>query len=232
MEDQMQRSDMEALISALGVTAEIMGTQFQSAALTVMASDLSKYKLVDVLAALERVRKEVSGRLTLAAIIDRIQSSDGAPGSDEAWALMSRPESDTIVITRQMAEAMQIARPLLADGDKIGARMAFKDAYTRIVADSRERRIEAEWFVSLGFDTEGRAQPIADAIRSGKLSLTHSLKLLSPAGKAEVLELTGNMNHPLLVEFKQSRLEEKRPRDPNGRKHFEELKDFLKRKAG
>jgi hypothetical protein len=227
----MQRSEHEMLIAALGATAEIMQTQLQPAALMLMAEDLSAYKVVDVLAALKRVRHEVSGRLTLAVIIERLQSADGIPGGDEAWALMSRPESDTIVITRQMAEAMQIARPLLADGDKIGARMAFKDAYTRIVANAREQRIEAEWFVSLGFDTEGRAQPIADAIRSGKLSLTHSLKLLSPAGKAEVLELTGNTNHALLAEFKQARLEEKRPRDPNGRKHFEELKDFLKRKS-
>jgi hypothetical protein len=228
----MQRSEHEMLISALGATAEIMQTQLQPAALMLMAEDLSAYKVADVLAALKRVRHEVSGRLTLAVIIERLQSADGIPGGDEAWALMSRPESETVVITEQMAEAMQFARPLLSDGDKIGARMAFKDAYTRIVADAREKRVKPEWFVSLGFDPEGRSQPIAEAVRTGKLKLEHSLKLLSPAGNAEVLELTGNTNHPLLLEFKQARLEEKRPRDPNGNKHFVELKEFLaKRKS-
>ena len=138
----MHQSEMEVLINALTATAEVMGTELKPASIMLMTDDLADYPLESVLSALKRCRREVSGRLTLAAIVERVQSADGMPGPDEAWAIMSRPESDTIVMTEQMGEAMQPARPLLADGDKIGARMAFKDAYTRIVADAREKRIK------------------------------------------------------------------------------------------
>lgn len=225
----MQRTEMESLIGAIGATAEIMQTQLQPSALKLMARDLSEYAPADVMAALKRVRHEVAGHLTLKAIIDRIESADGAPGPDEAWALMSRPESETIVITEQMAEARQDAAALLADGDKTGARMAFKDAYTRIVAKARADKVKPRWFVSLGFDVDGRSQPIAEAVRSGKLVLDHCLKLLSPGGKAEVLELTGNRDHPFLLEYKQALLEEKKPR--GGKHDFQELKDILRSKA-
>ena len=152
----MQQSEMEILLTTLGATAEVMGTQLQPAALMLMAEDLSEFPLTDALTAIRRCRRELTGRLTLAAIIERIQSADGMPGADEAWALMSRPESDTVIITEQMGEAMQSARPLLAE-DHVAARMAFKDAYTRIVREARDKKIKPKWFVSMGMDKEGRA---------------------------------------------------------------------------
>lgn len=228
----MHQSEMEVLLTTLGATAEVMGTQLQPAALMLMAEDLSEFNINDVLAAIKRCRRELSGRLTLAAIIERVQAADGMPGAEEAWAIMSRPESDTIVITEQMGEAMQSARALLEDGDKIGARMAFKDAYTRILNEARERPIKPHWFVSLGHDKEGRAQPIAEAVRTGKLTLDHSLKLLSPDSKAQVLQLTGNVNHPFLLEYKQAQLEEQKPLDSvTGLKRIAEIKRSLAMKA-
>jgi hypothetical protein len=125
----MQQSEMEILLITLGATAEVMGTQLQSAALMLMAEDLSEYPLSATLAAIKRCRRELNGRLTLAVILERVQAADGIPGAEEAWALMSRPEDDTVVITEQMGEAMQIAGPLLKDGDRVAARMAFKEAY-------------------------------------------------------------------------------------------------------
>lgn len=228
----MHQSEMERLINEITATAEVMGTELKPASIMLMTDDLADYSLDSVLAALRRCRREISGRLTLAAIIERVQAADEMPGPDEAWAIMSRPESDTVVMTEQMGGAMQSARPLLADGDKIGARMAFKDAYTRIVADAREKRIKPKWFVSLGRDKEGRAQPIAEAVRTGKLSLEHSLGLLSPDSQAQVLQLTGNVNHPFLLEHKQAQLEEQKPLDPEkGLKHIAALKSMLTVKA-
>lgn len=228
----MHQSEMELLINALTATAEVMGTEIKPAALMLMVDDLADYPLDSVLAALKRCRREISGRLTLAAIVERVQAADGFIGSDEAWAIMSRPEGDTIVMTEQMGEAMQPARPLLADGDKIGARMAFKDAYARIVADARDKRIKPKWFASLGHDKEGRAEPIAEAVRTGKLSLEHSLRLLSPDNQAQVLQLTGNVNHPFLLEHRQAQLEEQKPLDAaKGMKHIAALKNMLAVKA-
>lgn len=224
----MHPSDMEILISTLGATAEVMGTQLQPTTLMLMAEDLSEFQLSDVLAAIKRCRRELSGRLTLNAIIERVQAADGMPGAEEAWALMSRPENDTVIITEQMGEAMQIARPVLNDGDRVAARMAFKDAYTRIVNDARDNKIKPKWFVSLGHDKQGRAQPIAEGVRAGKLLLEHSLNLLSPDAKAEVLQLTGNVNHPFLLVHKQAQLEEQRPLDAKtGLQRISALKAIL-----
>lgn len=228
----MQPSEMEILLTALGATAEIMGTQLEPRPLMIMAEDLSDYALPDVLNALKRCRREVKGRLTLADIIERIDSSDGLPGAEEAWALMSRPEDDTVVITEEMAEAMQFARPLLNEGDKIAARMAFKDAYLRTVRESRDNHRKPKWFVSLGHDKQSRAQPIADAIQHGKLTLNHAIGLLAPEAKAEVLQLTGNVSHPFLLEYKQAQLEEKRPLDKQtGLKRIAEIKLALRKSA-
>lgn len=224
----MHQSEMETLISAITATAEVMGTELKPASLMLMADDLAEYPLTDVLSALKRCRRESAGRLTLAVIIDRVQSADGIPGAEEAWALMSRPEDDTVIITEEMGEAMQVAGPLLKDGDRIAARMAFKDAYTRIIANAREKKIKPRWFVSFGTDKQGRAQPLADAIRTGKIALNHSIGLLGPDEKADVLQLTGNTNHPFLLEYKQAQLEEQKPLDTQtGKKRIAEIKNML-----
>lgn len=225
----MQRSDPEMLAQAIGATAEIMGTKLQPMALTLMAEDLSEYPLDVVMAALKRCRREISGRFTLAAIIDRINSADGFPGADEAWALMSRPEDDTVVIIQEMAEAMQVARPLLNEGDNVAARMAFRETYTRIINQAREKKLKPKWFASLGHDPQGRAQPIADAIRAGKLQLDHSLGLLGPDSRAELLKLTGNTDHPFLIEYKQAQIEAQIPLDrDSGLKHIAALKGMFR----
>ena len=71
-------------------------------------------------------------------------------------------------------------------------------------------------------------QPIAEAIRTGKLLLEHSLDLLSPDGKAEVLQLTGNVNHPFLLGHKQAQLEEQKPLDTKtGLQRISALKAIL-----
>lgn len=227
----MQRSEIETLLSALGGTAEIMGTELKSSALMIMAEDLSEYSINDVLLALKRCRQEVSGRLTLAAIIERIQSADGMPGAEEAWAIVSQSENETFVMTEQMAEALGTARPLL-EYDRIAARMAFKDAYTRLVSDARAKRLKPRWFLSAGHDRQGRAGPIAEAIRTGRLGLDHAIGLLGPDEKAEVLQLTGNHNHPFLLQYKQAQLEEKQPLDIQaGMKRIEEIKKQLAMKS-
>lgn len=226
----MQRSETETLFQALGATAEVMGTEIKPAALMLMVDDLSDYPLDSVMAALKRCRREMSGRLTLAAIIERVHSADGFAGAEEAWALMSRSEDDTVIITEQMGQAMQVARPLLNEGDSMAARMAFRETYTRIINEAREKRIKPNWFVSLGHDKLGRAQPVADAIRDGKIGIDHAISLMGPDEKAEVLQLTGNHNHPFLLVYKQAKLEEKQPLDKAaGLKHIAQLNKLLSR---
>ncbi|WP_053006734.1 hypothetical protein [Chromobacterium subtsugae] len=166
------------ILEAVAVTAELTGTELSAAAQAVMVRDLLGYPKDSVLRALSRCRRELTGRLTLAAILDRLD--DGRPGADEAWGVVARAlgdESETVVWTEEMASAAAPARELMMLGDKIGARMAFRDAYERIVSEARGERRSIAWGVSAGNDAERRASAIVRAVELGRL----------PAGRAQAL---------------------------------------------
>ena len=105
----------------------------------------------------------------------------GHPSANEAWGLVlaSLDESDTVVWTEQIAEAAGVAQPVLDVGDEVGARMAFRDAYERIL---RERPEKPRWFPSLGSDLGRRTAALDRAVRAGLLTQSHATGLL-PAPK-------------------------------------------------
>lgn len=113
-------------------------------------------------------------------IVSAIEANepDGRVGAEEAWATYPHDEALSSVITNEMADAMQIAQPLLNDGDKIGARMAFKEAYNRIVAQNKLNGITPKWFASLGHSKEGREIALKDAVAKGRLTQDHATSLL------------------------------------------------------
>lgn len=111
---------------------------------------------------------------TPAAILKHLpKQSDGRPEVNEAWAisLRSRDERDTVVWTQECAEAFDCAKDVLDAGDEVGARMAFKDAYTRIVERERAAGRPVQWMKSLGFDADRRDAVLAEAVRAGRLQL-------------------------------------------------------------
>jgi hypothetical protein len=162
---------MSNVLKAIAVTAELTGTELSKASLQVMESDLLHYPENAVLAALVKCRRELKGKLTISAVIERIDAGDGRPTGNEAWsiALMGFDESRTVVTNQEINEAMGFARPIMKTGDSTAARMAFRDAYERIVAANREKNITPGWFPSLGTDTGLRDEVIKDAISSGRL---------------------------------------------------------------
>jgi hypothetical protein len=179
------------VLMAIAVTAELTGTELSAAALRVMDDDLKGYPEVNVLRALERCRKELTGRLTLSAIIDRLNEDDGRPTGDEAWSLAigATDEAETVVWSDEMQQAFAIARPVLDCGDKVGARMAFRDAYERIVRQNREVSRKPVWSASLGWDKGRRIEALAKAERIGLLPSTTVAALMPPS--ADVLPLSG-----------------------------------------
>lgn len=90
--------------------------------------------------------------------------------ADEAWAMMPSSEEDSIVWTDEMAQAFAIASPLLADGDRIGARMAFKGAYERLSEQNRAMGRPVTWNVSRGWNADNLESVVKDAVRLGRLS--------------------------------------------------------------
>ena len=163
------------VIEAIAVTAELMGTDLSETAARVFAHDLGGYPEARVLEALTRCRREVRGRLTLADVLARVD--DGRPGVEEAWALVPRDEAISVVWTTEMAEAAGPALRLLAEGDPVAARMAFKERYTAAIQAARAAGTPPQWFASLGHDPGGRESVVADAVQRGRLSYDYAVKV-------------------------------------------------------
>lgn len=168
----LSSDEKSQLVDALCVTAEAMGTTLSAGAAKMMVDDLARFPVSDLVTALRACRHEVSGRLTLAAIMQRAQTADGRPGKDEAWsiALAGCDQFDTVVMTEEISLAMTAAQPLLNIGDKVGARMAFISAYERLVNDARLQSRPTQWRVSMGFDPQRRVTAIDQAVLMKRLS--------------------------------------------------------------
>lgn len=87
-------------------------------------------------------------------------------GPDEAWAqaLLSVDEAATVVWSNLVAKAFYICRPVLDGGDKIGARKAFIDAYSRLVEQAKLRNEPPVYQASLGTDQARRQDVLQHAV--------------------------------------------------------------------
>jgi hypothetical protein len=123
------------------------------------------------------------------AQINGIVADDGRPGAEEAWAQAFRAtdEAATVVWSSEMAEAFGIVRPLALAGDEVAARMAFKEAYARLVSVAREHRVPASWTVTLGLDNERRNAALLPHVQTGRID--GALLLQAARGLDEVLAL-------------------------------------------
>lgn len=179
------------LLQAVAVTAELCGRTFSEGAARMFVDDLSRFPEQAVINALSRCRREVKGVLTVQDVVSRLD--DGRPGPEEAWAQMPFDEADSVVWSDEMAEAFGVARLLLAEGEKVAARMAFKEAYIRLVSSARDAGVPVRWTPSLGHDKRGRDGVLSDAVAKGRLSYSHAQELspMLPAPAANILALAG-----------------------------------------
>jgi hypothetical protein len=175
----------DQLLVSLFATAEAMGQQLTQGAALVMVDDLKAYTEQALTGALKACRRE-GGRLTVSAIVKHADGADGRPGKDEAWsiALAGSDEFETVVMTAEIQQAMSASAPILASGDKVGARMAFMSAYERLVSQARAEAAPVRWSVSLGFDSNRRLRAIESAQRM------HLITQVQAAGYLADLRIT------------------------------------------
>lgn len=180
--DRMTDAQVAKLALAICATAEILGHALSAEAAELMAEDLSGYSAVVVADALRACRRELTGKLSLAAILQRVQRADGRPEPDEAWAiaLQAGDEQQTVVMTEEISQALAAARPVLSAGDKIGGRRTFIVAYERLLTSSRAAGAGVRWFVSLGHDQQHRLHAIEEAGRLGQLPQDEVERLAAP----------------------------------------------------
>jgi hypothetical protein len=147
---------------------------------------LAQFSLSEVQAGLDaHIKDPQRGRFPPlpADVIEQISgksADDGRPGPDEAWAMCCRAsdESETVVWSEEMSQAYAVACPLMQEGDQIAARMAFKEAYWRMVEDARRVRRPVSWTVSLGHDP-GKRQTALQAAETRGLIGHEDVKRLS-----------------------------------------------------
>lgn len=119
-------------------------------------------------------------------------------GPDEAWALVPKSESDSAMLTDEIAQAVAAATPLLEVRDKVAARMAFKDAYTRLVERAKAEGRAPRYFPSFGTEPSGRVVMLADAVRKKQIALEAAVGSLPEFGP-DIVRQCGLTEHPLLA---------------------------------
>lgn len=151
---------------------------------------LSPYSLEQVSAAMTaHIRDPKTGMFqpTPAHLIAHIQAVNGVsrPGADEAWAIAikARDEQATVVWTTEIGEAFAACTPVLDIGDDVGARMAFKDAYTRLVDEAKRKGDAPRWVASLGLHVASRQAVLQQAVQAGLLEAPAVTHLLPPPEK-------------------------------------------------
>lgn len=121
-------------------------------------------------------------------------AQDGRPGEEEAWsiALTGRDEAASVVWTTEIAEAWNVARMVMDLGDKVGARMAFKEAYGKALTAARSERRPMRWELSEGHDPVMRADALRIAASNGRhvAGVADMLALPKPREPVALLEGT------------------------------------------
>lgn len=199
----MLSSDQKAeLAMAIVATAEVLGQLMSANAAEMIAEDLAEHPVELIGNALRACRRELTGKLTLAAILQRVHGADGRPEPNEAWAIamQSMDEAETVLMTPEIQKASAAAAPIYQAGDKVGARMAFLAAYERFTSAARQDAQPVEWKLSLGHDQASRSRAIQDARVLGRLPAPtatlllshHNLEQAGDAGRAIAGLLTGD----------------------------------------
>jgi hypothetical protein len=146
----------------------------QADALGVWWTMLEPFPMPLVISALSSYLSVKDVPLTPAAVLRYLpKRRDERPEADEAWAIAVRAadERETVVWTTEIAEAWATAKPVFQLDDVVGARMAFKATYGRLIDHARAIGQFPQWVISQGFDAARRLEVTHDAVRNGRLQL-------------------------------------------------------------
>lgn len=151
---------------------------YSPAAMTEIFEMLESYRLDEIRQALRQHRMVNKFAPVLHDVLDALNPKPSRLHlpADEAWAiaLLSMDESETVVVTDEILRARSAAWDIFADGDKIGARMAFRAAYEREVQSATMPPV---WKASLGHDKQRREETITKAVNQGLLPSSTLKKL-------------------------------------------------------
>ena len=174
----MKESDKVEFIKSLVSMAAVFRHEIKPEVYDIYWSIFSEYELVEFKQACSKCMLENKFFPVPADIIQHIPSAqkNNHVGAEEAWAIAEEAmdEYSTVFITNEILEAKVISQDLYDSGDKVGARMAFKDAYNRIIKTAQSPK----WKMSEGYDKARKQDAIRNALALGRLSEEKAQKYL------------------------------------------------------
>lgn len=221
-------SDKQRFSNMMDDLALIYGREVTPALKRIYWDDLSACR-IDILEAAASAHRKDSERgrffpkpADLIAQVEKASPGDGRADSDEAWSicLASFDEGETVCVTSEIMTAREVATPVMDAGDKVGARMAFKAAYDRSIAQSRRLGDPCKWFLSIGHDASRREDAIKAAVDARRLTADETRHLLpAPIAGGPVADIAGLIAGKV-VEFPKSN-------DAVARQHLAKLREAL-----
>lgn len=171
----MREEDLDEFKKSIDYLAELTNKQRPSAQyIAACFRFLEKCSIIEVKKAFrEHVEDPKSGAHFPSAseILSRINlSKNNMPTYSEAWgiALRALDHQASVVWTEEIESSLYAARPILDAGDVIGARLAFRDAYERLVSDAVKKNKQIAWKIKVGSDHAKMKEEIMKAKLLGR----------------------------------------------------------------
>lgn len=172
----MRSTEFQAFAETWAFAWEQVGKAITPGAIELAFEALRDYQLADIRRALTvHLRDPQRGRFAptvsdISAVLEPV-NGQAWPSSDEAWSICVRTfdESDTVVVTDEIMRAREAAQPIMDIGDEVGARMAFRDTYDRLVGAAKFSGTPPRWWVTHGSDPNLRRQRITEAVELRRL---------------------------------------------------------------
>lgn len=167
----MNEQDRQQFLKVLAVTLDAYGRRPPMADTVELWFQVLRAHPIDKvrMACQQYVMQNPKDPPTPGAIHQLLQGKDSSrPGAEEAWSIAVKAcdESETVMMTDEIAQAWGVAQPIFNLGDEVGARMAFKECYARLTASPEA---PAKWWPSPGTDPHKRETALSEARRQGLL---------------------------------------------------------------
>ncbi|QAU34034.1 hypothetical protein [Janthinobacterium sp. 17J80-10] len=164
------------MMEAISATAELCGHPLSPAASALLANDLAALDRKAVLAALARCRAELPRGLNIGEVLTRVE--DGRPAAEDAWRMLPLSEAESVVWTKEMAQAWGKVSSRLLNTERETAHAIFVQCYTQAVLMARCTQEKITWTPSLGTDPVHREQVLLDALQKERLTADYVKDLL------------------------------------------------------
>jgi hypothetical protein len=171
---------LSSLLKIIGSFAEYYGKNLSENQIAMYVEDLQSVSPEALDTAVKQYRRNPKNVFfpLPAQLLEIISAQDGRPGVDEAWAMVPRDERDSVVWTEEIAIAWGVALPLLAENNRAAAHMAFREKYTKLVAEARANGSRPKWTLSPGWDTSGRLSAVETAVSAGRITAERACLIL------------------------------------------------------